>query len=125
MKDLIIKKCLKCGALVEVLHDCTCNNCGIKCCNSEMVALAPNSTDAAVEKHLPSYERQGDKIVTRVNHVMEEEHNIEWIALVGDNLTYKKEFSAGDVAEVELPYIKGAKLYAYCNKHGLWGIDVE
>ena len=28
MEKLIIKKCSKCGALVEVLKDCSCDNCG-------------------------------------------------------------------------------------------------
>ena len=27
--ELIVKKCMKCGAEVEVLKDCTCNDCGI------------------------------------------------------------------------------------------------
>ena len=30
--ELIIKKCKTCGAMVKVLKDCTCENCGIKCC---------------------------------------------------------------------------------------------
>ena len=28
-------------------------------------------------------------------------------------------------AQARFPYIKGATLYAYCNKHGLWKTDVE
>ena len=28
-------------------------------------------------------------------------------------------------AECKFKYIKGSKLYAYCNKHGLWSCDVE
>ena len=33
--ELIIKKCLKCGALVEVINDCNCNECGITCCGNQ------------------------------------------------------------------------------------------
>ena len=29
-KELIIRKCKNCGAMVKVLEDCTCDNCGIK-----------------------------------------------------------------------------------------------
>mgnify|MGYP006338318157 CR=1 FL=1 len=47
--NLIIKKCMSCGAIVKVLKDCTCNNCGIKCCGEEMQILLPNSVDAAIE----------------------------------------------------------------------------
>ena len=80
MKELVIKKCLKCGALAEVLQDCKCENCGIKCCGQEMFSLVPNSVDAAFEKHVPTYQVVGDEVLVKVNHVMEEEHYIEWIA---------------------------------------------
>ena len=36
MKKLVIKKCNQCGAMVKVLQDCTCNGCGIKCCDEQM-----------------------------------------------------------------------------------------
>ena len=67
--ELIIKKCQKCGALVEVINDCNCNECGIACCGEPMIKLIPNSVDASFEKHNPP---------------LEKEHFIEWIALVND-----------------------------------------
>ena len=72
--ELLIKKCASCGALVKVIEDCTCENCGIKCCGEEMKLLVPNSVDAAVEKHVPNYEKVEDEIFVTVNHVMEKEH---------------------------------------------------
>ena len=85
MKEFIIKKCNKCGAIVKVIEDCNCDNCGIVCCGENMVALKANSTDGAVEKHVPTYEINGDEITIRVNHVMEDDHYIEWIsAATGD-----------------------------------------
>ncbi|MCI8308761.1 MAG: hypothetical protein HFJ45_00785 [Clostridia bacterium] len=124
-KDLIIKKCKKCGAIVKVIEDCKCNGCGIKCCDEEMEVLTPNSVDAAVEKHVPVYEIKGDKVVVKVNHVMEDEHYIEWVSFVHDNKECTKYLKPGEVAEVEFKYVPGSKLYAYCNKHGLWKKDVE
>ena len=41
MKELTIKKCAKCGATVQVLEDCKCQNCGIKCCGEEMIKVVP------------------------------------------------------------------------------------
>ena len=32
MKELKLKRCKKCNALVEVLEDCNCEGCGIICC---------------------------------------------------------------------------------------------
>ena len=56
-KELVIKKCKKCGATVKVLEDCHCGGCGIVCCGEPMETLVPNSVDAAVEKHVPTYEK--------------------------------------------------------------------
>ncbi len=36
MENLIIRKCKRCGATVQVIKDCSCENCGIKCCNEVM-----------------------------------------------------------------------------------------
>lgn len=123
--ELIIKKCEKCGAMVKVLQDCNCDGCGIKCCGEEMKVLVPNSVDAAVEKHVPTYEKVEDEILVKVNHVMEKEHYIEWISLVADNKEYTVNLYPEQDAECRFPYIPGAVLYAYCNKHGLWKADVK
>ena len=32
--------CEKCGALVKVLIDCTCENCGIRCCGEMMKEIS-------------------------------------------------------------------------------------
>ena len=123
--DFKIKQCTKCGATVEVLKDCTCDNCGIKCCGEEMVTLAPNTVDASVEKHLPAYEVIGNYIVATVNHVMEDDHYIEYLALDSKNITAKKFLKIGDKAQAVFPYVPGSKLYSYCNKHGMWSVDIK
>ena len=124
-KELIIKKCKSCGATVKVINDCNCNGCGIVCCGEPMEKLVPNSVDAAVEKHVPTYEKVGDEIIVTVNHVMEEEHFIEWVCMVEENKEITVEFKPGEKAETKFHYAKGAMLYAYCNKHGLWKKEVE
>lgn len=123
--ELIIKKCLKCGAMVEVLKDCTCENCGINCCGEQMKTMKPNSVDASFEKHLPVARIVFDKVEVEVPHVMEDDHYIEWIAMVDDTGIYKKFLKPGDKAKVTFDYVEGGKVYSYCNKHGLWTIDVD
>lgn len=120
-----LKKCVKCGAMVEIIKDCTCDNCGIKCCGMEMVTLIPNTEEASFEKHIPTYEVVGNYVVVTVNHVMEEDHYIEYIALDSDTINAKKYFKAGEIAKAVFPYVKGSKLYGYCNKHGVWETEVE
>ena len=125
MRELVIKKCLKCGAIVKVLQDCTCPDCGIKCCGEEMKALKANSVDAASEKHVPTYEVKGDQVIVKVNHVMEEDHFIEWIAGVSKDTEEFKYLKAGDEAVATFKYVKGMVLYSYCNKHLLWKVEVK
>ena len=119
-----IRKCYKCGALVKVFHDCPSDECGIICCNEKMSLLKANTADAAAEKHVPEYEIVGDKIIARVNHVMEEDHYIEWIAYSYDHKEIFAYLKPGEKAEVEFEYVKGAVIYSYCNKHGLWSKEI-
>ena len=123
--ELIIKRCKSCGAMVKVLKDCTCENCGIKCCGEEMEILVPNSVEASAEKHIPTFEKVEDEIFVKVNHVMDKEHYIEWIALVKDNKEYTVNLYPEQNAECRFKYIPGSTIYAYCNKHGLWKKDVD
>lgn len=123
-KELIIKKCLKCGAIIKVIEDCNCESCGITCCNETMKTIKPNSVDAAIEKHVPTYEFKGEKLIVKVNHVMDEDHFIEWICLKTEN---KEEFvylKPHEEATSEFLTQSGT-LYAYCNKHGLWQTTIE
>ena len=124
-KELLIKRCLKCGATVRVLKDCECEDCGFKCCGEKMQVVVPNSVDAAVEKHVPTYEVKDGKIFVKVNHVMEEEHYIEWISIVFGDSEKTTYFEPGEEASTHCKYIPGSTIYAYCNKHGLWKKDVE
>ena len=120
-----IRVCEKCGASVEVIKDCKCENCGIKCCGQEMSVIVANSVDAAREKHLPTYEVVGAYIIVTVNHVMEQDHFIEWVSLDGECTCGRKFFKVGENAKAVFPYIKGSKICSYCNKHGLWETIVE
>ncbi|MDE5539451.1 MAG: desulfoferrodoxin [Bacilli bacterium] len=123
--ELIIKKCLKCGAIVKVLQDCKCNDCDIMCCNEEMQTLKTNSTDAAVEKHVPTYEIENDTLKVRVNHVMDEEHYIEWICLKTERIEEYVHFKPGEEAVAVFKNVSSGTLYAYCNKHGLWNTTIN
>ncbi len=122
MRELILRKCNNCGALVKVISDCKCT-CGINCCDKEMKIVKANSEEASFEKHIPSYEIRNDKIIVNVNHVMEEEHFINWIMFVGENSEEIIYFNPMEDAKAEFKKQKGI-LYAYCNKHGLWSCEV-
>ena len=124
-RELIVKKCNSCGATVKILKNCNCENCGIICCGEKMNEMKPNSVDAAIEKHVPTYEIKDGKIFVKVNHVMEDDHYIEWVSIVSENKECTKYFKPGEDCETHFKYIPGSTLYAYCNRHGLWSKEVE
>ena len=110
-------KCPICGNIVGLIE----GDIGhITCCGQPMEEMVANTTDAAVEKHVPVYEKVEDEIFVKVNHVMEKEHYIMWIAQVTENKMIRVQLYPEQSRETRFPYIKGASLYAYCNKHGLW-----
>lgn len=125
MKELVLKRCKKCNALIKVLEDCKCEDCGIVCCGEPMEEVKANSVDASFERHLPTYEKEEDNIHIKVDHVMEEDHYIEWILVKTEKENREVILKPGDTPEMTVPYEKGASIYAYCNKHGLWKTVVE
>lgn len=124
MEKLIIKKCLKCESLIDVIDKCNCLDCDIMCCGHKMMDLIPNSLDASFEKHVPVFEVDGDSIIVRVNHVMESDHYIKWICFFDGKNVFRVNFLPNEKAECRFKYVKGAILYSYCNKHGLWSCNV-
>ena len=82
--------------------------------------LKYNDCDASFEKHVPQYDRNNEEVTIYVNHVMEEDHYIEWIMVDYDDEQIIKHFHPGDEAKVVVPFRKGMKAYSYCNKHSLW-----
>ena len=123
MNKLMLKRCNSCGAMVKIIENCNCK-CGFECCGEKMVDVLPNSVDAAFEKHVPSYEMKDNKLEVRVNHVMEEDHYIEWIALVTDNKEEYVYLKPSEDAVVVFDDVSSGTLYSYCNKHGLWKKEI-
>lgn len=123
--EIVIKKCMHCGAVIKAIKDCNCDDCGIKCCGEPMKNLTPNTSDGAAEKHVPMYEILGDVVEARVEHVMEEDHYIEWISAAYEDKEVVKYLKPGEEAKEVFDYVPGMVIYAYCNKHLLWKTTVE
>lgn len=120
-----LKKCENCNELVNVINDCECENCSIKCCNKEMKELIPNSVEASFEKHIPEVIKENNELLVKVNHVMDDDHYIEFISYAAGDLEITKYFKPGEVATIKFPYKENSKVYSYCNKHGLWMQEVK
>ena len=48
MNKIVI--CEKCGAMVKVLIDCTCKDCGIKCCGETMKEISAEEANKHLHK---------------------------------------------------------------------------
>lgn len=120
-KRLQIYKCEVCGNMVEIIHEGVGE---LVCCNQPMKLMEENTTDAALEKHVPVIEKTEDGIKVKVGsvpHPMQEDHHIEWIELIADGRAYRQFLSPGEEPEAVFS-IEAQSITAreYCNLHGLW-----
>ena len=115
--------CEKCGNMVAVVKE---SGVPVMCCGQKMTELVPGAVDASVEKHVPEFTVNGNKVevvVGSVIHPMAEEHFIEWISLQTKFGNQRKQLKPGQEPKVCFTICEGDEVeavYAYCNLHGLW-----
>ena len=115
--------CETCGNIFAVVK-----NAGvpIMCCGKNMKEIIPGTTDAAVEKHVPVYKVDCNKVFVKigeVEHPMLPEHYIEWVSLQTKLGNQRKALKPGDKPEVCFALCDDDEVesvYAYCNIHSLW-----
>lgn len=123
MKKLVFYKCNVCGNVVVKLVD---KGVPLFCCGQMMHEINVNSTDAAVEKHLPVVEQNGSALfvkVGEVEHPMTAEHYISHIIVLTDKGYYVRGLTPNDKPEVACTLAADEKLekvYSICNLHGIW-----
>ncbi len=113
-------RCPVCGNIITVVEG---NVSPVRCCGKELEELVPNTQEGAVEKHIPVCKRDGEKlevIVGEVEHPMQEEHYIMFIAQVTEKEATIVRLEPNDKPTATFTYKENAKIYAYCNIHGLW-----
>ncbi len=118
-------ECEVCGNLVGLIRD---GGGELVCCGQPMKKLVANTTDAAVEKHVPIVKREDGKLMIEVGavaHPMTEQHYIEWIAVSGVDGTKRIQLSPGDEPKTIVCDGEEDEVYAYCNLHGLWKAEVK
>jgi len=116
-----VYKCMKCGNIVEVLHQ---GNGDLMCCGEKMILIDANTVEASKEKHIPFIEERENENIIRIGetpHPMTSDHYIEWMEVMTDRENIKTFFSPGDKAEISLhKRFNIVSARAYCNQHGLW-----
>ena len=126
MKEAKFYVCETCGNLVGMI-----NESGVKmmCCGKKMTEIVPDTVEASKEKHIPVATVEGNTVkvnVGSVDHPMTEEHLIEWVYLQTCRGGQRKCLKAGDAPMVTFSLCdeKPVAVYAYCNLHGLWKVEL-
>ena len=115
--------CEHCGNMIAMVKD---KGVPVMCCGQKLTEIIPGTTEASVEKHIPVYTVEGNKVtvtVGSVEHPMQPEHYIEWVALQTKQGNQRKALNPGDAPKVCFALCEGDEVeavYAYCNLHSLW-----
>lgn len=117
------------------------------CCGKQMTELRCETTDGALEKHVPvctceTISTKDDKEIVAVHikvgsepHPMEKYHSIQWIVLETDCGVYRCDLKCCEDKDEKQPaaeatfYIckneKPLRAYEYCNIHGLYVAEIK
>ena len=118
--------CEKCGNLIEKIDD---SGVPVVCCGQKMTPVVAGTVEASREKHIPVAEVKEstvEVIVGSVLHPMTEEHSITWVYLETDRGGQRKNLAPGQEPKVTFALAdeKPIAVYAYCNLHGLWKVEL-
>lgn len=119
-------KFFKCNICHKVITMVNPTNVDTICCGQKMEEIRPNTTDGAVEKHVPVVEIKDNKVIVSIGseaHPMVPEHYIQWIALhtnLGTQIKYLKPNNQPKICFKLCDNEQVIATYAYCNIHGLW-----
>jgi transcriptional regulator with XRE-family HTH domain len=104
--------CPVCGNIIVASGEAVVSCCGIK--------LPPLEHETADEEHVIRREIIEDEYYVTVDHPMTKDHYISFLAAVSDfGVQLVKLYPEGS-AEARFKINRVKKLYAYCNRHGLY-----
>ena len=119
--------CSICGNIVEMIEP---KGPKVVCCGKQMDELVANTTEASVEKHIPVVNINDNIVKVQVGsilHPMIQEHHISWIYVITTQGTQRKCLEINSEPTIEFALTENDKLlevYAYCNLHGLWKVEL-
>ncbi len=122
-----IYQCEICGNQVEVTR---AQGGELICCGEPMVFKKPFKKESSEggEKHLPVVTREENMLTVEIGsqpHPMEEDHYIEWVEVISGPTVHRRYLKAGMEPKTSFVCRKEtAKVRIYCNKHGLWEVEV-
>ena len=108
--------CPVCGNVIHALGSAV-----VSCCGITLPPLEPEEMD---EAHILTAEKVEDEHFITVRHPMTKSHFISFLAYVtADRLQLVKLYPEGN-AETRLQLRGRGFIYYYCNKHGLYKVNM-
>ena len=107
--------CPVCGNVIQTTGEAVISCCGI--------TLPPLEAESPDNEHSLNIETIEDEYYVTLNHPMTKEHYISFIAAISDQgVQLVKLYPEAD-AQARFKINRVRKLYAYCNRHGLFEVD--
>lgn len=109
--------CPLCGNVMTATGEAVVSCCGIM--------LPPQEPEEADGEHAVQMETVEDEYFVSVRHPMTKTHYISFLAAVSDQgIQFVKLYPEGN-AEARFKNSRVQKLYAYCNRHGLFQVSIK
>ena len=109
--------CPICGNVIHATGEAV-----VSCCGIALPPLEPEEPDGAHALRVAVVE---DEYYVTVDHPMSREHHIAFLAAASDQgVQLVKLYPEGE-AEARFKISRVRRLYACCNRHGMFGIDVR
>ena len=120
--DTEFYRCEHCGNIVGMVYS---SGVPLICCGKKMQKLV-----STLEQHLPKVSVHGNIVAADIGgtpHPMTDEHLIEWVYLKTTSAGQRKNLKPGDAPQVKFALTddEPVAVYAYCNLHGLWKIELK
>lgn len=116
MKKTKIYVCPVCGNVISATGEAVISCCG--------VTLPVCEAEEADEAHTIKVEAVEDEYYVTLSHEMTKEHYISFIAAVTDNGVALTKIYPEQNAEARFKINRTHAVYAYCNKHGLFKVNI-
>lgn len=108
--------CPVCGNVIRTIGEAVISCCG--------VSLPPVEPEPADEEHPVQVEVVEDEYYVTAAHPMTKEHHISFLAAISDSgVQFVKLYPEGS-AEARFKRARVKKIFAYCNRHGMFEIKV-
>ncbi len=116
LKRMHFYVCPICGNIIQSVGEGAYSCCG--------VLLPPLEAEESEGEHLIQKERMDGEWYIHVEHPMEKGHFISFLAYVTTNRIAFCKLYPEQTAEARFPFYGHGKLYALCNRHGLYCIHI-